>query len=232
MIARLAEDAKEGNPQAKRLFNMALDFQKAGDEVIKDDREIAKSLVEERTEQDVEFQLLTGVAYARWLLSDAWGYTHGTRPEEIRFDNSQDLAYHAFLANLNRENAPIYQLAGVRPLNRASLVFGLPRQLFESMDRFIDRVYRAVEQGGDPRRDFRAFAWYFTHLIEEPYAQAFTGTSLGKLSGDKKLQRFIALAKEFGAYRTIVTPPHCSSMRALETTIGYGAEMASAGLKE
>lgn len=224
MIKKLKKDASNGSLVARKLLEMCGEFDKASDQIIAFDRNIAADLVDKKTEQNLEFQIFTGVSYARWLLNDAYKFTHGHATRKIAFDNPHDLAFHAFLGTGNRETGPSYQLAGSRPLNRATLPFLPPEDMFKTMNDFIENVYQKFEKV-HPQTNFKTFARYLFSLFEERYFVRITGTNRYLLDDDSKMGDFIHKAIQFGAYKNVITLPHCSWARSLEATIGYIAEV-------
>lgn len=226
MISVLREDAQRGNKTALDLLKKAEIFSKASDQIIEFDRRIASDYEEEKLEDDVDFQVLTGVAHSRWLLRDAYRHVQRKKPESLIFNSSDELAYTVFLALSNRESAPSYQLAGIRPLDRATLTFLPPKDMYKTMDEFIHQVYRNFEEK-DPSADFRTFARYLYHLLEERIVGRLIGTSPSSLGEDKKLGNFIDQAISFGAYKKIFVLPHCSWMRTPDAIFGYISQMKS-----
>ncbi len=219
-VTLLEEDAQKGNQIASRLLELSRQIDTEGDELIAADREIAAALVTEKTEQNLEFQLQTGVAYSRWLLQLAHKHTYGKPAQEIAFTDPNQAAYQAFLATANRETGPSYQLVGVRPLQRATLPFVEPTVMFETMDKYVGTVYSQFE-GNGPDKDFRTFVRYLVAVLEEAYIPQLIGVSRYMLDGNNWMKQFIQASKKFGVYQNLFTVPHCSWMRSLEATIGY-----------
>ncbi len=220
MLKAIEHDAKSGNKTAEDLYTLMQQFKSTGDKIIDFDDKIAATFEKEHTEENLDFQMLTGVALARWLLNDAIAFSKGSAEHDIVFSDSNDLAYHAFLAQSNRESAPNFQLVASRPLHRATLTFAPPQLLFNTMREFISKVYKKVE-GTHPLADFKTFCNYFLTLIQEPYMKRAIGVSATRLARDAKQGLFIKAAEQFGAFQNIITPPHCSWMRAFEATAGY-----------
>lgn len=224
MIAILKEDAQKGNKVALDLLGEAEVFRAASDQIIEFDRKIASDFEKEKLEEDVDFQILTGVIHSRWLLRDAYQHIHGKNPANLNFSSPDELAFNVFLALANRESAPAYQLAGIRPLDRATLTFLPPEAMYRTMDEFIARVYKNFEEK-DPTTDFKTFARYLYHLLEERIVSRLIGTSPILLGKNKELGSFIKQSIDFGAYKKIFVLPHCSWMRTPDATFGYISKM-------
>lgn len=219
-ISMLERDARRGSDQASKLLEMANRTKELSDRLITEDRQIGAALIRERTEFDEKFQIITGVAYARWMLTNA--RTHQGLPlDNLKYSDPDKLAYDCFLGTAHRETGASYQLAGTRPLQRASLPFeGVDSQLDE-MDRFIKDVYIPTTENRHPREDFKSFLIKFADLVESSYLPSMFQIDRFKLTGDKKTADFVTAARKFGADQTIITPPHCSWQRAMEATIAY-----------
>lgn len=230
IVAILKED--EGHdPVAEELLGYYRKFHAASDQLIAKDRSVSAAVEKEGLEQDLEFQLLTGVAYTRWLLHDAYKHTHKEDTKRIGFDTSHETAFHSFLATSNREAGPSYQLAATRPLERASSTFLPPEVNFGTMDNFIKNVYHKFEPVS-PLVDYKTFARYFIQLAEERYFTCWFGTNRYLLDSDPKIERFIKDAVKFGAYENLIVPPHSSWMRSLEATVGYISEMTKTNFEK
>jgi hypothetical protein len=226
MLKQLQLDADQGNEAAKRLLSISQNFTTMSNGIIATDTAIAATIAADKLEDDMDFQILTGVAHSRWLLSDTQKRIHGKSPRKISFNNPDELAYNTFLATANREAGPSYQLAASRPLERATLTF-LPMQTtYATMDAFIKQVYQQVEPE-HPEKDYKTFLRYFVRIIAERYFQDLFHTHHYSLDASTpvNIEEFIERAEKFGASKNIITPPHSSWMRSVEATIGYISEM-------
>lgn len=220
---RLEKDAEAGSLAAQKLIETVDKLEESSDSVILKDRVLAASLVNENTEQNLEFQMITGVAYARWLLKTQ-NELEGNKSAKLEFDNPNQLAWTAFLANLDRETGASYLLAGTRPLLRATLPFLEPAKSHLVMSSFLDKVYLKHEKQ-KPNKNFRRFSQRLFQLVEERLFKTLIGTPRYKVEGNKKTFEFIKAAEEFGYQKNLITLPHCSAIRAIEATAGYIAEM-------
>lgn len=222
MLAKLEQDAQMGNATAERLLATAKKFNSDGDRLNKQDRLISAALIDDGTEQDMEFQLVTGTAYSKWLLKNAYRHTHPDSDgmDKIAFNSPGEVAYHAFLACANRENGTVFQLAGSGPLHGMTLPFLPSAQMYAVMDRFVKDVYRQFEQKA-PQDDFATFIRYFTNMFEEAYIPSLIGINRYLINDDEKTGEFIQAAEKHGVYKNIITPPHCSWIRALSATAPY-----------
>lgn len=220
----LEKDADNGSMQAKELLALAQEFTKRGNEVIAQTRVMEATVADK--EFDLEFQLITGIAYARSVLQEGQSSRTQQLQKKLQYDDPNILARDAFHGLAKREAAPAWQLTGHRPLHRATLTFAPREMLDTAMAEYIKNVYMPVAEVS-PETNFKKFISFFVKLLEEPVAQGMMGTSRYKLDGDTQTERFIKLAKDHGAYKNIITFPHSSWMRCLEAVAGYITDMSS-----
>ena len=225
MVAHLQRDIDNGNVTAQKLLEQYITFHNMSDQIIAADAEIAAAITTDELEMDVDFQILTGVSYTRWLLHDAYKHIHREDRRSIVFEDPNELAYHAFLATANRESSPTYELAGTRPLDRATLTFLPPEKMFQTIDAYIKQVYNTIEPS-NPQRDFDLFSYYFLNLIKERlFPPIIGGIHEYELSKDKRMKKFIEQSEKFGAYQNIITLPFSSWFRSFTATAGYIAKL-------
>lgn len=219
-------DAKRGNETAKKLLVEALQFKERGDAILGMDRDINATMMKEGLENDVPFQLFTGVLYSRWLLSQAEMLETGEqRMGKLNYDNPDRLAWLAFLGNGNRETGPSYQLSATRPLNRASFPFVDPKLMQETMKDFVQTAYTGYSEK-PPDEDFRTFVAGMGHIAMDQMVPLFLQANHYELFDlPAKVKALIERAEAWGSARKLITPPHCSWLRALEATAGYIAKI-------
>ena len=221
MLKQLESDAKKGDTRAKKLLDIAIDFMRIGDKALFHDRSMSDTIAKEKIEQNMDFQVLTGVTYARHLLDQAYAYSHGDTTEmTARYQNPNELAFDAFLANGLRENAALFLLAGTRPLHRATVGFLPPQQELGHVGSFIDQIY--VPNGyAHPQEDFRAFLVSMRKLDNHLRTQQSYGINNALLEADPQFEKMAAEATDFGVFHRLIVPPHNSWMRAIGATTGY-----------
>jgi hypothetical protein len=224
MLELLRKDAETNEPAAVRLLAMAQKFNAKGDHLNGQDRILTAAIIKDGMEQDIDFQLASGVAYTRWLLHDAYNHTHPNATDEtpITFDNMHDLAYTSFLATANRENPTVFQLAdpAFGPKHGMVQPFMPHDQMFAVMDDFIDQVYSQF-QSEHPDKNYTTFNQYCIRMFLEMYTPSLVHTPYYMIDDNEIYPQFLAKALEFNADKKIITPPHNSWMRAISATTAY-----------
>lgn len=225
LVARLEQDAKKGDRAALGLLDLSNSFSAVGDAVLTADRRISDTVVREGLEQSLDFQLMTGVAYARHLLRRAFVFTHPGQSEMVpRYNDPSELLYDAFLANGIRENSAIFQLAGTRPLHSATDVYNPFMKEFNIMGDFVKHLYlRFYDE--HPQHDFKTFIRTLRQLLIDYQSRQSLGLPCVDFDPDSKIARFAEESIKFGVFDKILVPPHISWVRAIGATQDYTTAM-------
>ncbi len=223
-LQKLTADAREKIPGAQLLLDYSRQLHEKSEQIITADRSIAATLIREKTEQNLEFQLITGVAFTRWLLNEVQKQRTGQYKADIAYSNPDETAYDCFIAVSGRESGATFELAGSRPLDKATKVYQSLEELYAQLQDFITKVYLDGENE-EPIKNMRPFLIRLSDVYESPMIRRFVGVALYELRQDYAAQAFVERAQAYGVDEKFFSLPFSSWRVALQGVLGYVAKM-------